>query len=258
MPTNDPGTDPGAHGSGDIAAQVAALPWYHSITLPGGITTPGVVQNARVLPRLQLPASFAGKSVLDIGAWDGFYSFEAARRGAADVLAADSFSWDGRGWGRKASFEFARRTLGLEGTVRDRTIDPTELTPEALGGQFDVVFLLGVLYHLEDPIGVLRRVASVCKGLLVLETEATLNWLPFPAARVFPGAELNGDPTNWYQYNERALVGLLKEVGFAATTTVYKYPVWRRFARAGRDRIKGKSFRAAFYSSRIVIHATKG
>jgi hypothetical protein len=92
----------------------------------------------------------------------------------------------------------------------------------------------------------------------VLETESTLNWLLFPAARVFPGAELNGDPTNWYQYNERALKGLLREVGFATTETVFKYPLYRRFARAARDRIKGKSFRAAFYSSRIIIHARKG
>ncbi len=253
MPTNDPGTS-----AGDIASQVAALPWYHSIDLPGGITTPGIVRNSRVVPRLHLPESYAGKSVLDIGAWDGYYCFDAVRRGARDVLAADSFSWDGRGWGRKASFEFARRTLGLEATVRDQNIDPTELSPEAIGGTFDIVLLLGVLYHLEDPIGVLRRAASCCDELLVLETESTLNWLRFPAARVFPGAELNGDPTNWYQYNERALNGLLKEVGFTSTTTVYKYPLYRRFARAVRDRIKGKSFRAAFYSSRIVIHARKG
>ncbi len=75
---------------------------------------------------------------------------------------------------------------------------------------------------------------------------------------MFPGADLNGDPTNWYQYNERALKGLRREAGFATTETVFKYPLYRRFARATRDRFKGKSFRAAFYSSRIIIHARKG
>lgn len=74
---------------------------------------------------------------------------------------------------------------------------------------------------------------------------------------MFPGAELNGDPTNWYQYNERALKGLLHEVGFTTANTVFKYPLYRRFARALRDRLKGKSFRSAFYSSRIIIHARK-
>lgn len=241
----------------DLVRSMAQLPWYHSIDLPGGVTTPGVVRNARVVTRLRLPASFTGLTVLDVGAWDGFYSFDAARRGASEVLATDSFSWDGRGWGRKESFEFARRALGLEGVVRDLTIDPTEISLESLGKRFDVVLFLGVMYHLEDPIGVLRRVAEVCGDLLVLETEVALNWLPFPAARIFPGAELNSDPTNWFQFNERALVGLLKEVGFTSTKTVYRYPFVRRLARAGRDRMRGKSFRASFYSSRIVIHATR-
>ena len=35
-----------------------------------------------VLPRLHLPESLAGQSVLDVGCWDGFYSFDAERRGA--------------------------------------------------------------------------------------------------------------------------------------------------------------------------------
>lgn len=242
---------------GELLHSMSQLPWYHSIDLPGGIVTPGVVNNSRVLPRLKLPASLEGLSVLDVGAWDGFYSFEAARRGAREVLATDSFSWDGRGWGRKESFEFARQALKLEDVVRDQNIDPTEISLGALGQQFDVVLFLGVMYHLEDPIGVLRRVAEVCGNLLVLETEVALNWLPFPAARIFPAAELNSDPTNWFQFNERALIGLLKEVGFRSTRTVYKYPLVRRLARAGRDRMRGKSFRAGFYSSRIVIHAMR-
>ena len=47
---------------------------------------------------LHLPASLAGLSVLDIGAWDGFFSFEAERRGAARVVAP-TYSWHGLGWG---------------------------------------------------------------------------------------------------------------------------------------------------------------
>lgn len=241
----------------ELAAQVRALPWYHSIELPGGLTTPGVVDSRRVAPRYRLPASLVGRTVLDIGAWDGFWSFEAARLGASDVLATDSFSWNGSNWGSKQPFLLARRALGLEGRVRDQDIDPTELSVEAIGGQFDVVLFLGVMYHLEDPIGVLRRVAACCRDLLVLETESTLNWLPFPAARVFPDDSLNGDATNWYQYNERALRGLLREMGFVSLTTVFRTPLWRRLGRAVRDRARGKSMRASFYSARIVIHAHK-
>ena len=123
-----------------------SLPWYHSIELPGGLTTPGVVKNAQVLPRLDLPSDMTGKSVLDVGAWDGFYSFECARRGATSVLATDSFVWDGRGWGNKRSFEFARQQLGLEGRVDDMLVDPMEIDRVRLGRTFDVVLFLGVLY----------------------------------------------------------------------------------------------------------------
>jgi tRNA (mo5U34)-methyltransferase len=34
-----------------------------------------------------------GLSVLDVGACDGYYSFEAERRGARDVLALDELVW---------------------------------------------------------------------------------------------------------------------------------------------------------------------
>jgi tRNA (mo5U34)-methyltransferase len=39
------------------------------------------------------PLKLAGKTVLDIGAWNGFNSLEAKRRGAARVVAADHYVW---------------------------------------------------------------------------------------------------------------------------------------------------------------------
>lgn len=241
----------------EIARRAGELRWYHSIELPGGYVTKGVVRNAQVLPRLSLPARLDGKTVLDIGAWDGFYSFDAAERGARRVLATDSFVWSGRTWGSKATFDFAREALGLTEVVDDQLVDPMELSPETLGGTFDVVLFLGVLYHLADPIGALERAASVCDELLVLETETALNWLPYPAARVHPGAGLNDDPTNWFQFSVDALEGLLRQVGFSSVEVVFRYPLWRRVARAARDRLTGNSFREGLKSSRVVLHARK-
>jgi tRNA (mo5U34)-methyltransferase len=146
----------------DLAQRVKEIDWYHQIELPGGIMTPGVNRSAFALARLGLPASFAGKSVLDVGAWDGFYSFVAARRGAARVLATDSFVWQGR-W-RQDGFLLARQALGLGDAVEDRHIDVMDLSPETLGETFDVVLFLGVLYHLKDPLGALQRVSSVARA----------------------------------------------------------------------------------------------
>ena len=95
-----------------LAERVAALRWYHTIDLGHGVVTPGVDDTRERLARLALPGSLAGKTVLDIGAWDGFFSFEAERRGAARVVASDSYSWKGGGWGTKSGFLLAREALG--------------------------------------------------------------------------------------------------------------------------------------------------
>ena len=236
----------------ELADKVTAIDWYHRIELPGGIVTPGVNNTPLALARLDLPPSFSGKSVLDVGAWDGFYAFEAAKRGARRVLATDSFVWGGR-W-TQAGFLLARNSLGLEDVVEDRLIDVMDLSPAALAETYDVVLFLGVLYHLKDPLGALERVASVCNDLLVLETETALNFLPYPAARLWPGRELRGDDTNWWSLNRVALVALLTSFGFRDVRVVYQTPLIRRFGRAIRS---GRQFRAGYRSSRIVIHARR-
>jgi len=69
--------------------------WFHSLDLGGGLQTAGVKSHsdlASELEALRLP-ELRAKSVLDIGAWDGFYSFEAERAGASRVVALDHFAW---------------------------------------------------------------------------------------------------------------------------------------------------------------------
>src|SRR2546428_4633883 len=169
-------------------------PWYHRIDLGHGIITPGFDRTEDKLKRLELPKSLDGLTVLDVGAWDGFYSFEAERRGAARVLATDWFSWGGDGWGTKAGFELARRALASR--VEDADINVMDLRADTIG-TFDLVLFLGVLYHLRDPVTAIERVASVTGGRLILETEVGLRWLRRPAAEFFPTTELKADPTNW-------------------------------------------------------------
>ena len=133
----------------EIKARVAEIRWHHSIDLGHGLVTPGQDNSARKLKRLRLPESLAGKTVLDVGAWDGFFSFEAERRGALRVLATDSYSWNGsHDWGDKRGFNLARQVLGSK--VEDRDIDVLALSPDRVG-TFDVVLFLGVLYQHAAP-----------------------------------------------------------------------------------------------------------
>src|SRR5678809_228920 len=99
-------------GPEEIRREVAALRWYHRIDLGHGVVTDGVDNTPERLAKIKLPEDLTGKSVLDVGAWDGFFSFEAERRGARRVVATDSFCWGGGGWGTKDGFELARRALG--------------------------------------------------------------------------------------------------------------------------------------------------
>src|SRR3989338_8472945 len=82
--------------SNDIKKQMESVPfWWHSIDLGNGIKTHGhktTRQLQNELNAMRLP-DLNNKTVMDIGAWDGFYSFEAERRGASRVLALDHYVW---------------------------------------------------------------------------------------------------------------------------------------------------------------------
>ena len=131
--------------------------------------------------------------MLDIGAWDGFFSFEAERRGAARVVAADYYAWHGIGWGThqgKAGFTLARECLASR--VEDLDIDVMDLSPERVG-TFDVVLFLGVLYHLRHPLLALERIASVTRELLIVETAVDMVGVRRPAVAFYPERELGDD-----------------------------------------------------------------
>lgn len=189
---------------------VQRIRWFHSIDLGGGLVTPGLERTADRLEILRIPDDLRGKSVLDVGAWDGFFSFEAERRGAARVVAADSFAWNGGNWSSKEGFELARRTLGS--SVEDWDVDVLDLSAER--GMFDLVLFLGVLYHMRHPLLALERVASVTRHHLILETHVDALWTRRPEMVFYPRAELDHDPTNWWGPNPSAVAAMLQAVGF--------------------------------------------
>jgi len=157
---------------------------------------------------------------MDLCAWDGFFSFEAERRGASQVLAVDYFSWSGKmPWGSKAGFELARKALNSK--VQDRHVDVLDVAPETTG-IFDVVLFLGVLYHMRHPLS-LEKVASVTREMLILETHVDFLSIKRPAMAFHPTNELCDDSTNWFGPNEAAIVGMLKDVGFRKIECVDKF-----------------------------------
>lgn len=211
----------------ELRRQVHALSWHHQIDLGDGILTPGRDRSARKLAELRLPP-LAGRSVLDVGAWDGYFSFAAEADGASRVMATDSVMWRDVPGCSKVPFETARAALGSR--VEDRFVDVLDLDPEPLG-TWDVVLFLGVLYHMRDPMLALERVASVTGDLLVLETLSDAAFSRRPLAAFYPGSTMNGDESNWWGPNAAAVVGMLEGVGFRDVRVISGTGLGRRAGR---------------------------
>ncbi len=237
----------------DLRQRVGAVNWWHRIDLGQGIVTPGRDPTPQKLRRLKLP-DVAGKTVLDVGAWDGYFSFEAERRGARRVLATDSYCWSGRGPATKAGFELARETLGSN--VEDRDLDVLDISPQNVG-VFDVVLFLGVLYHMRHPMLALEKVASVTGELLVLESVVDMLHVRRPCMAFYPGGELKSDSSNWVGPNPAAVRAMLQSVGFRKVNVVYLDSVFRQAGRALRDKLKDRRSRLlrGLAQGRIVCHA---
>lgn len=117
--------------------------------------SPGASQSQKKLDAIRLPENLQGKSVLDLGCNEGFFSMEAQRRGAARVVGIDA---------RPEFVEKAReRTAGI-----DFRAQSWDTLPE---GEFDVVLLLSALHYERSPRDLLSRIRDRLSdgGLLILE-----------------------------------------------------------------------------------------
>ena len=183
----------------------------------------------RRLRLLGIPEDLTGWSVLDIGAWHGYFSFECERRGADRVLAVDRFAWD-----RFGMDEFLAAHKRLGSRVEYQHLDVHDLDADLIG-QFDLVLLLGVFYHLRNPLAALERIARVTGRQLICETHVLLPFIHerYPLVPFFPGDEhadeqtydLCGIPTM------TALTEMLRFSGFSEVEIVYRpsFRYWKKF-----------------------------
>ena len=201
---------------------------------------------ARRLRLLDLPQDLTGWSVLDIGAWHGYFSFECERRGADRVLATDSFAWDRFGM---EEFLAAHKRIGSR--VEYRRLDVHDLDAGELG-QFDLVLFLGVFYHLHNPMAALERIARVTRRLLVCETHVLLPFIHerYPLVPFFPGDERTGEQT--YDLcgipTMTALTEMLRFAGFSDVDVIYRpsFRYWKKFVALATTRPQ---------SGRGIVHA---
>lgn len=244
-----------------LRAEIATRAWFHTIDLGNGVRTPGVKDTMAEAAHMRLPADLTGRTVLDVGAYDGFYSFEAERRGASRVLATDSWSWNWPNSDARRNFDLAHEVL--RSRVETQEVAVEDLAPEVVGGTFDVVLFLGVLYHAPDPLGYLRRVRSVTACLAVVETVVDLLDVDVPAAAYYPRDLLNGDASNHFGPNALAVEGMLADAGFDRVVAFAPWTTSKEWAvRSQGDSVPGRlsdkarrKLRRHARSGRMVFHA---
>jgi tRNA (mo5U34)-methyltransferase len=190
--------------------QMDSIYWWHRIPIRDEVT-PGQNHDSNItLELMNLPKDLTGKSVIDIGCWDGFYSFECEKRGAEKIVATDRFVWD-EPTITDAGFDFAHKHLNSK---VQKIHSYVEDLPAKKLGKFDIVLMLGVLYHAKNPIQYIEIAKELSKGIVVFETVVDLLNINVPAVRYYVNDELNHDPTNFWGFNELAMKGMMKDAGF--------------------------------------------
>jgi tRNA (mo5U34)-methyltransferase len=213
-----------------LREEIAALaPWFHNLHLPGGVETAPAhalgdfpaFKWAEIAPHID--ADLTGARVLDIGCNAGFYSFELAKRGArVDAIDVDAHYL--------AQARWAARRLGLADRVEFRRMQIYDLVREP--GRYDLVWFMGVLYHLRHPLlalDIVRRkvsrrlvlqtmtmpgdgVASVPDDIALEERDRLL--APGWPRMAFIEKRLRQDPTNWWAPNAACVEAMLRASGF--------------------------------------------
>ena len=212
----------------DAREAVARIPWYHTLELPGGVTTAGWVDCRPVRDRVLLPADMSGMRALDVGTWDGFWAFEMERRGAevvtVDIPDPAQWDWPPRMYLGEADAQrreqIASTNLGegyrlahelIGSSVVQERVSVYDLDPEQLG-TYDIVVVGSILLHLRDPVAALAAIRPLARGPVVLNEAIEL--LPSLVSPRTPRARLEGDSAvRWWQPNLAAVEHMAGSAG---------------------------------------------
>jgi tRNA (mo5U34)-methyltransferase len=110
---------------------------------------------------LQLAEDLRGTTLADVGASNGYFSFEARRRGAC-VTAFDFRHKDNSGFG------LAQHINGMS-DIEHHHVNVLDIKAETYG-QYDVVLALGLFYHTSDPFMALANCAALSRKRLLIES----------------------------------------------------------------------------------------
>jgi tRNA (mo5U34)-methyltransferase len=157
----------------------------------------------------------AGKTVADIGSNNGYYMFRMAHHRPRLVVGFEPY----------LQHHFAFRTLNA---LAGREELHTELLGvEHIGlfaGCFDVVFLMGIIYHRSSPIEALKEIRSAMRpgGVLLVESQAIPGEEP---VALFPERTYAKAPGTYFVPTGTCLENWLRRAGFRETALFASHPM---------------------------------
>ena len=180
---------------------------YLTLRFPDGSILKGRYDMEKYLDYYQIPQDLSGKTVLDIGTANGFFSFEFSKRGAKEVIAMDI---NDEKWKEEIN---QLMNTNVKFVIKDmKTLDESF-------GKFDLVFCSNVLLHTTDLYDNIRRIKEVTKHQAILCTsiEEIPNVEHVPLARFIGKILINKFgktiPTYWFP-NMECFKMLAETAGF--------------------------------------------
>jgi tRNA (mo5U34)-methyltransferase len=159
------------------------------------------------------------KRILDIGCGDGDMAFLCEMIGARDVAALDhaDTNYNYMQGVRSLREELQSKIHVISGNIED--MDMSFL------GVWDAILFLGILYHLPNPIRVLRKLSVVAPRIFastrvfdVLPGENRVNFSKVQVGYMLTPLESNNDNTNWWVLSEAAVKTVLERSGWRILT----------------------------------------
>jgi tRNA (mo5U34)-methyltransferase len=166
----------------------------------------------RLLPELP---DLAGKAVADIGCNNGYYMFRMAHLQPRLVLGFEPYVQ------HHYTFRILNTFAGQERLHSDLLgVEHLHLFPAC----FDVVFLLGIIYHRPSPLDTLRDVLTALRpgGTLLLESQIIPGDQP---VALFPEATYAKVPGTWFIPTAACLENWLQRTGFDDIRMFCRHPM---------------------------------
>jgi len=155
--------------------RIRARPWFYEFELPDGTRTeshlpPGVEKIHETRRQLldealdrAVGADAAELTAVDLACHQGWFALHLAKRHFRSILGVDA---------RDEHLADAKLMADVQGVSTFRTLKADLETARAEDiGVHDVTLMLGLLYHLENPVHALRLARAVTRKVMVIETQ---------------------------------------------------------------------------------------